>query len=166
VAAFHALDAAENIDILAPLGILLVRVDLDLDDNEDDDEPTVPGPVIPTSLSTDLEDALVDEEVSRDQTTAAPSPGTVSHFITVNDKPLRKTRALSLMQKYSHKAASTDRLRRVAALDRYSSKSQNDNIAEHDSAFGSPCILISEPIVTLVRCEDKLFVCVGEVTDI
>ncbi|KAJ7671994.1 hypothetical protein B0H17DRAFT_1335340 [Mycena rosella] len=159
---FCTLDAASNVDILAPLGTLLVRIDLDPDDNEDDEESAVP--VETTSLSTILEDAVVDEEVGRDETASVPA---VNHFITVNNKPVNKTRALSLMQKYSHKAASTDRLRRVAAMDRYSSKSEQlDNIAEHDSAFGSPCILVSEPIVTLVRCEEKLFVCVGKVTDI
>ncbi|KAJ7808365.1 hypothetical protein B0H14DRAFT_2608947 [Mycena olivaceomarginata] len=160
--AFHSLDAASNIDILAPLGTLLVHVELDPDDNENDDEPVALGGG-GSSLSTDLEDAVVDEEVVREDT----EPTAISHFISVDNKPFNKTRALSLMQKYRHKAVSTDRLRRVAALDRYSSQPKDqDNISEHDSAFGSPCILVSEPIVTLVRCEEKLFVCIGEVTDI
>ncbi|KAJ7725142.1 hypothetical protein DFH07DRAFT_931577 [Mycena maculata] len=161
--AFRLLDTVSNIDILSPLGTLLVRVDIvDPDDNEDDEETPISVPT--TSLSPDLEDAVVDEEVGRAETVSVPA---VNHFITIGNKLVNKTRALSLMQKYSHKAVSTDRLRRVAALDRYTSKSDElNNIAEHDSAFGSPCILISEPIVTLVRCEDKLFVCIGEVTDI
>ncbi|KAJ7705827.1 hypothetical protein B0H16DRAFT_1482122, partial [Mycena metata] len=112
--AFRSLDAAVNINILAPLGTLLVRVDLDADDIERKNLKTKPPPL-----------------------------------------------------KYTHKAVSTDRLQRVAALERYSSRSdEQGHIAEHDSAFGSPCILVSEPIVTLIRCEGKLFVCVGEVTDI
>ncbi|KAJ7753176.1 hypothetical protein B0H16DRAFT_1317014, partial [Mycena metata] len=162
--AFRSLDAAVNINILAPLGTLLVRVDLDADDIEEELEDETP-PVI-TLLAPDLEDVLVNEEPN--------SPGAqlatltrANHFIMVNNKQLRKMRALSLMQKYTHKAVSTDRLQRVAALERYSSRSdEQGHIAEHDSAFGSPCILVSEPIVTLIRCEGKLFVCVGEVTDI
>ncbi|KAJ7183908.1 hypothetical protein C8R46DRAFT_1309168 [Mycena filopes] len=151
-AAFRALDAAANVDILAPLGIPLVGLDLDDDDNEDEDEPTPPST---TSLFPDLEDALVDEEATGREPAATAS------------RPLRKTRALSMMQKYSHKAVSTDRIRRIAGADRYGSRSdEQDHIAEHDSAFGGPCILLSEPIVTLVRCEGQLFVCVGEVTNI
>ncbi|KAJ7822071.1 hypothetical protein B0H14DRAFT_3732640 [Mycena olivaceomarginata] len=159
--AFRSLDAASNINILAPLGTLLVHVELDPDDNENDDEPV--ALVGGSSLSTDLEDAVVDEEVVREDT----EPTAISHFISVDNKPFNKTRALSLMQKYRYKAVSTDRLKCVAALGWYSSQPKDqDNISEHDSAFGSPCILVSKPIVTLVRCEEKLFVCIGEVTDI
>ncbi|KAK7001931.1 hypothetical protein R3P38DRAFT_3326830 [Favolaschia claudopus] len=68
-------------------------------------------------------------------------------------------------RQHRHTAISTDRLRRVAAIERFSSTGNSD-ITEFDSAFGAPTILISEPIVTLVRSDDKLFVCVGEVTDI
>ncbi|KAJ7444180.1 hypothetical protein FB451DRAFT_1149358 [Mycena latifolia] len=162
--AFQSLDAATNIDILSPFGTLIFDIPLDADDNEDDDEITSPAPT--TSLSTDLEDAVVDEEVGRDENAPTQAIG-ISHLITIDNKSLRKTRALSLMQKYSQKAGSTDRLRRVAALDRYSSQpAEQSYIAEHDSAFGGPCILVSEPVATLVRCEDKLFVCIGEVTDL
>ncbi|KAJ6552503.1 hypothetical protein B0H10DRAFT_2242107 [Mycena sp. CBHHK59/15] len=48
-------------------------------------------------------------------------------FITVHDKPLRKTRVLSLMQKYGYKAGSTDRLKRVADVQRYSAKLQESS---------------------------------------
>ncbi|KAJ7648621.1 hypothetical protein DFH06DRAFT_997187 [Mycena polygramma] len=117
--AFKSLDADKNVDILSPRGTLLVRVDLDPDDNEDEDEPTIPTPTIPTptpTLSTDLEDALVDEGASLDQLSSTTA---VNHFITVDKKPLRKTRVLSLIQKHSHSASSTDRLRRVAAVARF-----------------------------------------------
>ncbi|KAJ7749861.1 hypothetical protein B0H14DRAFT_3603375 [Mycena olivaceomarginata] len=145
--AFRSLDAASDVDILSPHGTLLVRVDLDPDDIEEDTEPEAPTST--TSLSPALEDAVVDEEAPRAETAEKSK---VNHFITVNNKPQNKTRALSLMQKYSHKAISTDRLKRVAAVDRYSSTSDG-----HDDL---------SPIVTLVHSEDKLFVCVGEVTDI
>ncbi|KAJ7120052.1 hypothetical protein C8R44DRAFT_877527 [Mycena epipterygia] len=40
---FHALDEAYNIDILSPLGELIVNKDLDPDNNEDDDEDNLPS---------------------------------------------------------------------------------------------------------------------------
>ncbi|KAJ7193500.1 hypothetical protein GGX14DRAFT_378862 [Mycena pura] len=168
--AFNSLDTAvatnPDINILSPHGTLITKVKLDTDDNEDDDEPAAPGETAVTpSVPIDLEDAIVEEE----EREVTPTKPVVSHFITVgnsdNTKTLRKSRALSLMQKYRHTAASTDRLRRVADVERFSPAGDVD-IAEFDSTFGAPSILVSEPIVTLVRCEEKLFVCIGEVTDI
>ncbi|KAJ7219633.1 hypothetical protein C8J57DRAFT_1596038, partial [Mycena rebaudengoi] len=161
--AFISLDAASNVDILAPHGVLIINVLLDPDDCEDDEEPETHA-VPSTSLSPILEDAVVEEEAAKE---APANTQPVNYFITVDNKQVHKARALSLMQKYSHKAASTDRLKRVAEIQRYSEKpDENENIAMFDSAFGSPCILISEPITTLVRCDDRLFLCIGEVTDI
>jgi hypothetical protein len=158
-------DAASNpnINILSPHGELITKCKLDVDDNEDDDEPVpeAEATAAAPSLSIDLEDAVMAEEERQ----LSPHKPVISHSIAIGDKSLRKTRALALMQKHRHKAGSTDRLRRVAAVERYSSIGDSD-IAEFDSAFGAPSILVSEPIVTLVRCEEKLFVCVGEVTDI
>ncbi|KAJ7434946.1 hypothetical protein FB451DRAFT_1465917 [Mycena latifolia] len=151
---FRALDEAYNISILSPLGELIVNKDLDPDDNEDDERTES---AVKSSVSPDLEDAAADEEVFNDQVP------TFANFITVQDKPLRKTRALALMQKFGYKAGSTDRLKRVADVQRYSAKSDEPSaIIESDA----PYILVSEPIATLVPCEDKLFVCIGEVTDI
>ncbi|KAJ7761266.1 hypothetical protein DFH07DRAFT_957330 [Mycena maculata] len=152
---FRALDTAYNVNILLPLGELIVHKELDVDDNEDDDEQAAAAPQ--SSVSPDLEDAAVDEDILDDS--QAP---TFSKFITVGNKPLRKTRALSLMQKYGYQAGSTDRLKRVADVQRYSAKSDEPGtLIESDS----PYLLVSEPIATLVRCEEKLFVCIGEVTD-
>ncbi|KAJ6604068.1 hypothetical protein B0H10DRAFT_2167181 [Mycena sp. CBHHK59/15] len=153
---FRALDNAYDITILSPLGEFILKKDLDPDDNEDDNEEVESTPK--SSVSPDLEDAAVDEDVLTER--QAPE---FTKFITVHDKPLRKTRALSLMQKYGYKAGSTDRLKCVADVQRYSAKLQESStIIESES----PYLLISEPVTTLVRCEDKLFVCIGEVTDI
>ncbi|KAK7016164.1 hypothetical protein R3P38DRAFT_2543037 [Favolaschia claudopus] len=133
-------DAASNpdIDILSPHGTLITKVNIDADDNEDDDEPDTEDSTTTHSLAHDIEDAVMEEE----EREALATP-VVSHSIDI----------------------STDRLRRVADIERFS-RVEPTGIAEFDSAFGAPSILISEPIVTLVRFDDKLFVCVGEVTDI
>ncbi|KAJ7306878.1 hypothetical protein DFH08DRAFT_944693 [Mycena albidolilacea] len=152
---FRALDASYNVNILSPLGELIVHKELDPDDNEDDDEEVA---VAKSSVSPDLEDAAIDEDVLVD---TAP---VFTNFITVQDKPLRKTRALALMQKFGYNAKSTDRLKRVADVQRYSAKGDEHagTVIESDAAY----ILVSEPIATLVRCEEKLFAGIGEVTDI
>ncbi|KAJ7706534.1 hypothetical protein B0H16DRAFT_1439225 [Mycena metata] len=154
---FRALDKSYNVNILSPLGELLVHKELDPDDNEDDEEDEETT-VAKSSVSPDLEDAAIDEEILVD---TAP---VFTNFITVKDKPLRKTRALALMQKFGYNAASTDRLKRVADGQRYSGKQAESpsTIIESDTAY----ILVSEPIATLIRCEEKLFVCIGEVTNI
>ncbi|KAJ7653861.1 hypothetical protein B0H17DRAFT_957128, partial [Mycena rosella] len=156
---FLALNDAFNVDILSPLGEALVfKLDeLDADDNENDDEDTSSEAVATSSVPIDLEDAAADEDVLD-----VPDP-TFTSFITVKNQPLRKTRALSLMQKFGYKAGSTDRLKRVADVQRYSSRQDDHNgIIESDT----PYILLSEPIATLIRSEGKLFVAIGEVTDL
>ncbi|KAJ6623827.1 hypothetical protein B0H10DRAFT_2213199 [Mycena sp. CBHHK59/15] len=138
---FRALDNAYDITILSPLGEFILKKDLDPDDNEDDDEEVESTPK--SSVSPDLEDAAVDEDVLTER--QAPE---FTKFITVQDKPLRKTRALSLMQKYGYKAGSTDRLKRVADVQRYSAKLQESStIIESES----PYLLVSEPVATLDR---------------
>ncbi|KAJ7744401.1 hypothetical protein B0H16DRAFT_1322187 [Mycena metata] len=153
---FRALDNSYNITILSPLGELLVHKELDPDDNEDEDEEVTVH--ASSSVSPDLEDVAIDEDILVD---TAP---VFTNFITVKDKPLRKTRALALMQKFGYNAASTDRLKRVADGQRYSGKRDElaSTIIESDTSY----ILVSELIATLVRCEEKLFVCIGEVTNI
>ncbi|KAJ7834825.1 hypothetical protein B0H13DRAFT_2240173 [Mycena leptocephala] len=154
---FRSLDTAYNIDILSPLGELLVHKDLDSDDNEDEDEDEDEIELASNPLATDLEDAAADEDI------LAPEAPTFTNFITVNNQELRKTRALSQMQKFGYKAGSTDRLKRVADGARYSLNSVDPaGIIDDDE----PYILLSEPIATLVRCDDKLFVAIGEVADI
>ncbi|KAJ6591766.1 hypothetical protein DFH09DRAFT_1073628 [Mycena vulgaris] len=142
-----ALDQAYNVSILSPLGELIINKDLDPDDNEEDDAEEVNSAPVASSVSPALEDAAVDEDVLNDE------PPTFSKFITADGKP-----------KFGYTPGSTDRLKRVTDVQRYSAKSDGEHSTIIDSE--SPYILVSEPIATLVRCEEKLFLCIGEVTDI
>ncbi|KAJ7064061.1 hypothetical protein C8F01DRAFT_1022169, partial [Mycena amicta] len=157
----RALDDAYGVSILAPLGELLVHRELDADDNEapDEEEPSQAGITAPMqSLPTDLEDGVAAEA-------SAAANGGFSNSISVqgSDKPILKARSLSVRQRDEYTASSTDRLKRIADGERYSPKSHVESgIVESDEPF----ILVSEPIATLVRCEDNLFLAIGEVTDI
>ncbi|KAK7007633.1 hypothetical protein R3P38DRAFT_2553314 [Favolaschia claudopus] len=137
-------DAAANpdINILSPHGTLITKVTIEDDDNEEDDEPDGEAQSTAQSLAIDVEDAVVEEEDRQRQ--AAGVKQVISHSIEIGTKSVRKA---------------------LAAIERFSSTGNSD-ITEFDSEFGAPTILISEPIVTLVRSDDKLFLCVGEVTDI
>ncbi|KAF8216255.1 hypothetical protein K438DRAFT_1901897 [Mycena galopus ATCC 62051] len=138
---FRSLDNAYNINILSPLRELIVHKELDPDDNEDDDEEDA---VVKTSVSPDLEDTAIDSN----KAVFVDTPPVFTNFIT----------------KFGYNAASTDRLKCVADVQQYSAKWEEPAgaIIESEAAY----LLVSEPIATLVRCEEKLFVCIGEVTDI
>ncbi|KAF9455979.1 hypothetical protein BDZ94DRAFT_1302808 [Collybia nuda] len=44
--------------------------------------------------------------------------------------------------------------------------SEVSHITQYDSAFGSPCLILQEPIATLISYEKKHFLCIGEVNNI
>jgi hypothetical protein len=161
------LDAMPEIDILNPHGKHSF-VDLDLDDNEEDEITAPTGSVVPPhSLSTDIEDAAEEELAALDVPTPLRTPVTISHSVTVDGQQVRKARALSQRLKYGNKKMSTDRNRRVAGISRHAGSSIiNSGITEFDSVFGSPCLMISDVIATLVFCEGRIFLCLGEVNGI
>ncbi|KAJ7696885.1 hypothetical protein B0H16DRAFT_1903738 [Mycena metata] len=161
------LDAIQEINILAPHGKDSFA-DLDPDDNEDEEieATTEPAPP-PHPLSVELEEAAEDELHTLDIPTPLRTPAAISHSITVDGQQVRKAKALSQRLKYGNKKVSTDRNRRVAGIARHGDSTEADSgIAEFDSIFGGPCLMISDVIATLVGCEDRLFLCLGEVNGI
>ncbi|KAJ6527860.1 hypothetical protein DFH09DRAFT_1327969 [Mycena vulgaris] len=164
----QGLDATPGVDILSPFGQLLFDAPLDPDDNEDEDIEVSAGPALPPHpLSTELEDAAEEELEAFEAGSPMRVPSTISHSITVDGSSVRKARALAQRLKYGKKKVSTDRNRRVAGVSRHSGASVIDSgITEFDSLFGGPCLMISDVIATLVRCEDRIFLCLGEVNAI
>ncbi|KAJ7208378.1 hypothetical protein GGX14DRAFT_323364, partial [Mycena pura] len=154
---FQALSSAHGITILSPLGELLVTKPLDPDDTEGDlDEPAPRGS---EALPTELEDAAAEESLINSATSSFSSVIAVHN----SDQPMKKVKVLSLMQKPRYTAGSTDRLKRVADITRYTTQTAEVMGPTDDD---SPYILVTEPAATLVRCEGKLFVAVGDVTGI
>jgi hypothetical protein len=164
-------DSKPEVDILSPFGTLLLDVPLDDDDNEDNEDETQNDSSLALqsthrpqiSISTELEDAIAEEQPESNK------PSSFDRSAMFQGKRLPKARILALRSKYKDSPSSTDRLKRVAEVERYaatSGEATRGNIIEYDSAFGGPCLLISEPIATLVRCEKKVFLGIGEVNDI
>ncbi|KAJ7055250.1 hypothetical protein C8F01DRAFT_1234702 [Mycena amicta] len=160
---FDALSKAGDITILSPFGELLVKKPLDADDTEEEGDDGLPsGSSISsgnTSIPIEFEDAMAEEVAAL--STTAPFPSTI--MVSNSDQPLRKAKALSLMQKLRYKAASTDRLKRVAEQHRYSLQHDDEAVALDADA---PYLLVGEPAATLVRCEDKLFLAIGDVVNV
>jgi hypothetical protein len=169
------LDAMPNVGMLSPHGVLLVDVPLAADDNEDDDDIIsssavgmsidIPEPNVAPSLSPDLKDAVAGEPEDVAELPRAPL---FDKFTFIGGKKLAKSRALALRSKYNRTTSSTDRLKRVQEIERYSESyaTPRQSISEFDSAFGAPCLMLQEPIATLIRCQKRFFLCLGEVNDI
>lgn len=138
-------------------------------------------------LSPEIEDAFADEGLieddelqsdrERDSTGNNELPNstcnsglqrrTFDNVVSFQGKIMSKSRALALRSKYTKMTSSTDRLKRVQEIERFANISSHlHDILQHDSAFGGPCLLLQEPITSLIRCEDKLFLCLGEVNGI
>ncbi|KAJ7939363.1 hypothetical protein B0H13DRAFT_2300636 [Mycena leptocephala] len=139
-------------------------------DNEEDDEPDYsaekleeeffpvaevePEEPEPSYLGNgDLEDAIGVEEPR----------GGFSAYIEINGQRMTKAKA-SRLRDLNGPRSSTDRTRRVASIPCFE---QPAEIVEYEaSVLGAPCLLIDNPIATLVRCEVQLFLAIGSVSDL
>jgi hypothetical protein len=150
--------AGDSFNLLCPLGKDLVRSKRDADDYddtaEDFDENSIPSATPPEP---DFEDAAAEEE---------PCAKHDPCFELDGDK-VYKARYLNQLFKEFKTPGSRDRLKRVANIPRYAIKrNTTSDIVDNDPDLGAPSIRIDSPIVTLVKCENRLFLCIGEVNDI
>ena len=183
------METTTGVDILAPFGVLLFDVPL----SEDDIDESLEYPIQPTALSSpalmsinprptpdqnnhtvesetrvDVEDTL-DELASSEfiNIPAQPHTGTgFSRTIIINGVEVAKSRALSRYSKYRKHVSSTDRLRRVQAVERYVKNKDLDAHIGSQPTDETEIVIISDPIVTLLYSEDCFWICVGEVNEI
>jgi hypothetical protein len=144
---------------MSPLGKDLIHSQRDASDYDDTAEDfsneSVVSPVPPPGP--DFEDAVAEEE---------PCTKHDPCFELDGDK-VYKARYLNQLFAEYKTPGSRDRLKRVANIPRYAVKRNiTSDIVDHDYVSGTPTIQIDSPIVTLVKCEDHIFLCVGEVNDI
>ncbi|KAH9011001.1 hypothetical protein EDB84DRAFT_1681136 [Lactarius hengduanensis] len=167
-----AVEAIPDATMLAPFGTLLVHASLPGDDSEDsshDDvlrnlaqDAVLSDPHIPITGNgiCELEDAATSLEW-------APDKHTFSNVVTVEDdtSTLNKSRALSLLFRYSKSTSSADRLRRVQQQARFV-QSEPDTFLDDASEDLGDILMVNNPIASLVSCEDNIFLCVGEIIGI
>lgn len=158
------LDGKSGYSMLAPHGSLLFDIPEDNDDNSlDVTEAANHHEVASADVGqqrVEVEDAMLEE---------------VHGKVLIGGTNVSKSRALSRYSKYrlSTTPNSTDRLRRVQGVSRYTkgTADEDDDILQlsdsklHDN--NSPDVVdvlsVSDPIASLLSCEASMWLCVGEV---
>ncbi len=180
------LEKKESHHILAPRGKLLFNLTAEEagdDDSLDIDEIGRTQLPPTTSISEELnynrveiEDAFTEQDIHDPsshvpdvpaQTTSSAPPSKFDRYIIYEGKRVLKSRALSLYSKRRGKAgpSSTDRLKRVQEVERYSGRTSSSNLND-TPGVDQPLLLIQDPVATVVRCQGHLFLCIGEVNGI
>ncbi|KAH9003649.1 hypothetical protein EDB86DRAFT_2826236 [Lactarius hatsudake] len=153
--------------LLAPFGTLLVHASLPDDDVEDpshDDEDAVLSDHPNVPLTGEGMCELEDAATSLDW---APDQHSFGNVVVVDDNTgtLNKSRALSLLFKYSKSTSSTDRLRRVQQ-EAHFVQSEPATLVDDASDDLRNVLMVNNPIASLVSCEENIFLCIGEIIGI
>lgn len=144
-------------DIFCPLGTDLVKAVRDVQDYDDTIDGMSALPSERSAPEPDLEDAAADEDTSRKH----------DPCFELDGKQVYKSRYLNQAFTSYKKTGSTDRLKRVANIERYARPiTMHDNVLEHDPTSGEHQVQMDSPIATVVRCDGRVFLCIGEVVDI
>jgi hypothetical protein len=183
------IETTPGANILAPFGVLLFDTPFaedDIDESlEDLDPPTTPSsqPTKKNSrknnsttieeLDTRVEIENTLQELAALETVQVFQPGTemnrteFGHTIVINGNEISKSCALSRYSKFRKHAGSTDRLKRVQDVKRYTTKNLDTHIGESLSpADETDVLVISDPVATLLHSEKCFWICIGEVNDI
>ncbi|KDR67270.1 hypothetical protein GALMADRAFT_47197, partial [Galerina marginata CBS 339.88] len=171
------LDNSEDVDMLSPFGILLVDAPLAEDDIDESLE------FLP-SLATGKNDEPVNQEIQNgsdtnmrlevetalgELTTKLPEIPNFHKDVTFRGTRTSKARALArfIKDRKRHGPGSTDRLRRVQDVERHpTSKKFDDELAAPAATDDSEVLFTLDPVSSLVRCENQLWLAIGEVTSI
>ncbi|KAJ7894909.1 hypothetical protein B0H14DRAFT_3426512 [Mycena olivaceomarginata] len=135
----------------------------DIDDSAEDYQEAGTVPSVPDSVPPP--EPFTEDAVAEDDPEQKYSP-----TFDLGGKEVYKGRWLNqLFRDYKNpQAGSQDRLKRVANLPRYMVQTDTtySSVIRSDEDSTGAQITLDIPIVTFVECEDKFFVCIGEVTDI
>ena len=157
------ISTTDKASILAPFGTSLVTTHLsdDIDDTASfqPDEPTITSKHHNTSLGMqELEDTATEVQWHNNS-----SHVKFSNSVQIGGVMMNKSCAVAQHFRYVTSASSTDRLRRVAQESRFKLTECYGSSLSGDSDVDGPTLSILQPIATVVSCEGKLFLCIGEV---
>ncbi|KAH9040244.1 hypothetical protein EDB84DRAFT_1647330 [Lactarius hengduanensis] len=169
----RAVEAIPDATLLAPFGTLLVHASLSGDDFEDSSHDNGLHSLVQDAVLSDHPDVplagggmceLEDAAASLDW---APDQHSFSNVVAVDENTgtLNKSRALSLLFKYSKSTSSTDRLRRVQQEARFV-QSEPETLVDDTSDELENVLMVNNPIASLVSCEENIFLCIGEIVGI
>ena len=171
VQTLRCISTTKNASILAPYGTSLVATYLtediedagaeeDISSLQPDNSMTTPEQQDVSLGMQELEDAATEVQW-RDGTSYVQS--NFSNSIQVGGVTVNKSRMVAQHFRYVTSASSTDRLRRVAQESRFKPTESHGSSLFGDADAEGPVLSILQPIATIVSCEDKLFLCIGEV---
>jgi hypothetical protein len=158
----------DGVDILFPFTVRPQDNQLDGVSEESNDEEsemliTPQESASPEAASTedlDLEDQVAIEESQANLTSFKP-------FIEVQGKPVYKARILQEYFKFKTNPNSTDCLKWVAGLSCFTiTPNPPSNILDFDLVFGGQTLFINKPLATLMKCNNLIFLALGQVTKI
>ncbi|KAJ7576653.1 hypothetical protein C8J56DRAFT_799841 [Mycena floridula] len=167
-----------KIDIFQPLGTYLLSKThpsaLDPEDNEcDDNGSTTTLTLVTASQSKSLSlppvnrvngaGFLRDIEEAVDEQDETPTK--FEHRVAFQGKMMNKNRALRLASKFRNTPGSLDRLKKYQGVDRFNTFVESPSqpaVLVDDGSY----LIINDLVASVVRCEDCLFLCLGEVTSI
>ncbi|KAG8769199.1 hypothetical protein FRC12_005103 [Ceratobasidium sp. 428] len=166
------LDQVPGLDILSPFGQLLVKSPTYMHSEEQQHAPEQHvRPVLETNLpcADDSEDMDLEDIVAISQ--AETGPGNHAPFILgPNNIKLHKAHLLRDAALFTVQSDSKDRLSRIAGRSRYKPLSETSdtasNLVTQSSPLGRPSVTLNDPAVTLVRCQDYVFLAAVQVTNI
>jgi len=149
-----------SFNMFSPLGKDLVKGPRDADDYDD----TLEGieldtyPAAGPSPVPDVEDAIAEEIPHR----------RYNPCFELDGKEVYKAQYLNHACAQYKKTGSTDQLKCVVNIQHYSIKSPDlhTGILEHDPTSGDNQVEMDLPVASLVRCDGRVFMCIGEVNDI
>ncbi|KAJ7062572.1 hypothetical protein C8F01DRAFT_1281371 [Mycena amicta] len=140
---FKRLSQNRTINMLAPSGVALV----DSADDEIESELVTPPAENPTGDDAPQCSNEAEHESS-------------SSRMVYRGGEMTRSKALRIeMEDVHDPAASTDRARRIISKPRH----QATVLDTDDGILGRPCIRVDNPVCTILRCEEKLFLAIGAV---
>ena len=169
----QSISSTTNASILAPYGIPLMTSSITGGANDTEMEEDTPPHKIDSSACTpealdttigmqELEDAVAESQWRNSEMYGQRSH---SHSVQIGGMAIKKSRAITQQFQYATSASSTDRLRRVAQESRFKTAGglRIPPSQVGDAHIDGPAVSVLQPIVTIVFCEEKLFLCIGEV---
>lgn len=157
-----------SIDMLSPDGELLVTAPLAADDIDESTEGTVFGTSEPSVESSDAENRIdIENEIAEAEVNIADTDGvgrpTLIHHLVVDGKNTSKAKLLAGVGRWRKKTASADRLKRVMEIARYVLATEGKASGFENDAH---LLLIHDPVVVLVWCDQRIWLALGEVNSI
>lgn len=180
-AVLKAAESKPGVNMLAPAGVLLVTAPLATDDVDESSETlalqaqaAASSTSNPTSAShpespndgeirIDIENEIAELEASVDNPSSPSDSSAFTHHLLVDGKTASKAKLVAFHSRFRTTKASADRLKRVQEIERYATTT-TDNASSFDT--DAELLLIHDPIATLLACEGKLWLALGEVNGI